>query len=174
MKDDEARLWLARAQLNLSHYQAASATLQSLSNSARPMALALAAEAASGGGAAWADAWPAALKATKDTHWDACTALAGAEAAQAAGQDDEAETLYKRAERADQAYSMVHARLARLYAKQGRIADARIRLERALRVDPDASDLRQTLNDLLKQPASIKQALDQAEQEKVDRPSWAG
>jgi stage II sporulation protein D len=169
LRDDEARLWLARAQLNLSHYQAASVTLQSLSNSARPMALALAAEAASGQGAAWGDAWPAALKATKDTHWDACTALAGAEAAQAAGQDDEAEILYKRAEKADQAYSMIHARLARLYAKQGRIADERIRLERALRVDPDDKDLRQNLDDLLKQHASIKQALDQAEQEKVER-----
>jgi SpoIID/LytB domain protein len=169
VRDDEARLWLARAQLDLSHFTAAISTLQSLSQSARPLPLALAAEAQAGQASAWPGAWPAALSATSGTRWDASTALAAAEQAQAAGALDEAETLYKRAEKADPSFSLVHARLARLYAQQGRHKDQRIRLERALRVDPDNAGLHAELNKLFRAQPSLKAGVEREARLAVDR-----
>jgi peptidoglycan hydrolase-like amidase len=168
-KDDEARLWLARAQLDQSHFDAALSTLRSLSQSARPLPLALAAEAAAGRAPAWPGAWPPALSATSGTRWEASTALAAAEQAEAAGALAEAEDLYKRAEKADPSFSLVHARLAKLYGVQGRFKDQRIRLERALRVDPDHKGLRADLNRLLRRHPGLKRGMEKEAHLAVER-----
>jgi SpoIID/LytB domain protein len=56
------------------------------------------------------------------------------------------EDLLKHAEKLDASYSAVNAFLATLYFEEGRLSDARVRLERALRVDPDDLELRSCLN----------------------------
>jgi stage II sporulation protein D len=167
--DDEARLWLARAQLDRSEFAQARATLRSLSQTTRPLALGLAAEAAGGEGLPWPGLWPGALSATGGTRWEASTALVAAEQAQAAGKADQAEALYKRAERADPSYSLVHARLARLYAGAGRLKDERTRLERALRVDPDDQDLHRALTALFNAHGGIQLSAEKAEKASVSR-----
>ena len=151
VKDDEARLWLARAQVARSHFLDAGTTLQSLSQSAQPLALALSAEIGS-----WPGTWSKALSACSGTRWEASTALVAGEQALAANALSDAEQLFKKAEKADPAYSLVHARLAQLYHRQGRFADERSRLQRALRVDPDSVSLRAHLNQLLAQHSDLR------------------
>lgn len=165
--DDEARLWLARAQLDLGHAQAATDTLEHLSKTARPLAEALKAEASDV--KAWPGAWPVALSAVAGTRWDASTSLVAAERAKSAGADDEAEALYKRAEKADPAYSQIHLRLAQLYAAQGRSKDQRTRLERALRVDPDDKALRTELTALMRAHPALQAAADELQKKAVER-----
>jgi stage II sporulation protein D len=167
LKDDEARLWLARAQLDRSEFSSARATLRALSQSAQPLALGLAAEAASADGLAWPGLWPGALSATAGTRWEASTALVAAEDAEAAGKADEAEALYKRVERADPSYSLVHARLAQLYAQAGRVRDERTRLERALRVDPDDEPLHKELTALFNAHGGLQLSAEKADKASI-------
>jgi SpoIID/LytB domain protein len=169
LADDEARLWRARAQLDRSHFEDALKTLQSLSQTSRPLALALAAEASQGLKPGWPGAWPQALSGVAGTRWEAATALAAAEAAEAAGVREEAEALYKETEKADPSYSLVHERLARLYEQERRFREERVRMERALRVDPDNSALRGKLNALLKAQPEQKAALIKEQAAGLDR-----
>lgn len=169
LKDDEARLWLARAQLDQSHYAGALQTLQALSKTARPLALALVAEAEDGQGIPWPGHWPEALSATAGTRWEASTALAAAERAAAGGHFERAELYYKRAEKADPSYAQVHLRLAEIYRQLDRVKDQRIRLERALRVDPDDKASRKALSSLMAAHSGLRQTLKREQEQAVER-----
>ncbi|HTB22242.1 MAG TPA: SpoIID/LytB domain-containing protein [bacterium] len=151
--DDEARLWVARSDAALARWNDCLARLAPLTQGAtRPWALCLRAEAL----AALADpaaqaAFSDALSATAGTRLDALCSVEAAE--EAAGRYDWAseETLYLRAERADPAYTRVDLRLAELYLCEERWSEARLRLERAHRVDPLAAEPAQDLDALLKE-----------------------
>lgn len=148
--DRSAGLWAARAAAGLGDWRACLAYLDALPQTDLAWALSLRAEALQALGDPGAGAaLELALSATAGTRLAACTALMGGGAAEARGDTRLAESLYKRAEAADPSYTMVHARLARLYRAAGRVRDARIRLERGLAVDPGNRALRVELNALL-------------------------
>jgi len=158
--DDEARLWVARSQAALGRWDDCLAGLMRLSHGDRPAAMSLKAEAlAAKGDPAAPAALAQALSACAGSSCGAVTALLAAEDAERRGDDGLAEQDYKLAERQDQAYSLVNLRLAALYRKEERWKDARIRLERARRVDPDAEGPRQELNALLAALPDQRQAL---------------
>jgi len=169
LKDDEARLWLARAQVGLAHFEPALTTLRALSVTARPLALALVAEAEAGSQKAWPGAWLEAISATAGTRLEASTCLIAAERAAQAGHAEAAERYYKQAEKADPSYTQVHGRLAGLYAASGRHKDERIRLERALRVDPDDAAARQRLNQVVNADPGLQAELKAAQKKAVER-----
>jgi SpoIID/LytB domain protein len=158
--DDEARLWVARSQAALGRWSDCLAGLMHLSRGDRPAAMSLKAEAlAAQGDQAAPAAMAQALSACAGSACGAVTALLAAEDAERRGDEDLAEKDYKLAERSDQAYSLVNLRLAALYRSQERWKDARIRLERARRVDPDAEGPRLELNALLAALPEQRQAL---------------
>ena len=158
--DDEARLWVARSQAALGQWAACQAELARLRRPDRPAALSLKAEALAAAESADAPvALAQALSACAGTPCGAVTALLAAEDAERRGDDALAEQDYKLAEHSDQAYSLVNLRLAALYRKQERWKDARVRLERARRVDPDAEGPRLELNALLAALPEQRQAL---------------
>jgi stage II sporulation protein D len=153
--DDEARLWVARSDAALARWNdclARLAPLTAAGSPARPWALCLRAEALS----ALADpsaqaAFSDALSATAGTRLEAMCAEEAAEEAAGRGDSVDEETLYLRAEHADQAYTQVDLRLAELYLCQERWSEARFRLERAHRVDPLAAGPAQDLDALLQE-----------------------
>jgi SpoIID/LytB domain protein len=148
--DPAGRLTAARAAACRADWTGCLHHLDALPAQAPPMAAALRAEALQAlGDSRAAEAMRTALSVTAGTRLEAATELLAGEAAESAGDAALAEARYKRAEQADPAFTMVHARLARLYQAQGRVKDARIRLERARRVDPDDEGLRRQLNELL-------------------------
>lgn len=169
LRDDEARLWLARAQLDQAHFDSALLTLRALSITARPLAVALVAEAEDAKGVPWPGSWPEALSATAGTRWEAATALIAAERAAAGGHFERAELYYKRAEKADPSYSHVHLRLAALYQQLERSKDQRIRLERALRVDPDDKASRAQLTALIAAHPGLSETLKKERAKAVER-----
>jgi len=163
-QDDESRLWVARSDAALCLWRDCLVRLASLEHPGRPWALCLRAEALGGlSDPSAPEAYAAALSATAGTRLEAMCSVLAAEDAVARGDDALAEALYKRAESADPAYTQVDMRLAELYLCQGRWQDARLRLERAHRVDPGAAEPVQDLDALLQdQPwQRVAQASDQ-------------
>jgi SpoIID/LytB domain protein len=149
-EDDEARLWVARSDADLGLWNDCLVRLATLDRPDRPWALCLRAEALDGLSDPSAPAaYAAALSATAGTRLEAMCSVLAAENAVARGDDASAEALYERAEDADPAYTQVDMRLAELYLCEGRWQDARLRLERAHRVDPDAAEPTQDLDALL-------------------------
>jgi SpoIID/LytB domain protein len=148
--DPAARLTAARAAAARADWPACVEHLRALPQPWGPWAQALYAEALHAlEHPAAPSALLQALSATAGTRLAAATALWAGEVAEASGDAGAAEARFKLAEKADPSYSMVHARLARLYQAQGRLDDARIRLERARRVDPQDAELRASLNELM-------------------------
>jgi SpoIID/LytB domain protein len=148
--DDEARLWLARSAGALARWDACLDQLKLLKDPRRPWALNLRAEALNGLQDPGAEgAFVEALSATAGTRLESYTEVLAAEAAEARGDDAAAEALYKRAEKADPSYTLVNLRLAALYRRHERWREARQRLERERRVDPDSEGPRDELNALL-------------------------
>jgi SpoIID/LytB domain protein len=170
LADDEARLWVARSDAALGRWDRCLARLGALTWAGRPAALSLRGEALAALGDPGA---PAALaqapSACAGTRLEAVTALLAAEDDERRGRDADAEQAYKRAQRADQAYTMVNLRLAELYRRQERWKEARIRLERARRVDPDAEEPLQELNALLAALPEQRRALKRDEARKAKR-----
>lgn len=154
---DAERLMAARADAARADWPACLDQLQRLPQpwAAWPQSLAAEALQAQGDSGA-ALAMLRALSLTAGTRLEAATTLLAGEADAARGDLAAEEAHYKQAESADPSYTMVHARLARLYQSEGRLKDARIRLERARQVDPDDAALRRALNALLAQaPAQV-------------------
>lgn len=148
--DDEARLWVARSASALARWNDCLEQLKLLKDAKRPWALNLRAEALSMLGDPATDrAFTEALSATAGTRLESLTEVLAAEAAEANGDDAAAEALYKRAEKADPSYTLVNLRLAALYRRHERWREARQRLERERRVDPDSEGPRDALNALL-------------------------
>lgn len=154
---DDERLIAARADAARADWGACLGQLRRLPQpwAAWPQSLAAEALQAQGDSGA-AVAMQRALSLTAGTRLEAATALLAAEGDAAHGDNAAEEAHDKQAEEADPSYTMVHARLARLYQSEGRLKDARIRLERARQVDPDDPELRSALNALLaKAPAQV-------------------
>jgi SpoIID/LytB domain protein len=170
LADDEARLWAARSEAALGRWDRCLARLASLRQPGRPAALSLRGEALAAQGDPGApQALQRALSACAGTRLEAVTALLGAEDAERRGGDEDAERLYKRAEKVDPSYTLVNLRLAALYRREERWKEARIRLERARRVDPEAEEPRQELNALLAALPEQRRALKRDEARKAKR-----
>lgn len=168
--DDEARLWVARSAADLARWNDCLAGLGRLRDPRRPWALSLRAEALAGLGDPSAQAaFSEALSATAGTRLDAMTAVLAAEDAEARLDEAGAEALYKRAERADPSYTQVNQRLAGLYLCEGRWQDARLRLERARRVDPAAAEPVQDLDALLRDEPAQRDAAKTGEDGSLQR-----
>jgi stage II sporulation protein D len=146
--DAEERLWLARARADNGQWSAALPALEGLEGREAALLRAEALDAI--GSTAAGQAWGQALQSDKRNPM---AAFAAFKAADFAGRQDDfaqAEKLYKRAERLDPSYGAVHGRLAQLYAQDGRYADAKARLERALKVDSQDAQALDCLNLLKK------------------------
>jgi len=150
LSDDETRLWAARAAADLGRWKDCLARLDTLAAPDRPGVLALRAEAlAEAGDPAAVPAFSRALSATVGTRWEASTELLAAQASEEAGDDADAERLYKTAEKSDPSYTLVNLRLAALYRRQERWKEARQRLERARHANPAADGPRESLDALM-------------------------
>jgi stage II sporulation protein D len=103
------------------------------------------------------------------TPREAWANLEAGERLPAGGLAPEAELAYKAAEKADASYTMLHVRLAQLYQAQGRDKDARIRYERALRVDPEDLAARQALNSLFAAAPQQRVEVDRDQRAAEDR-----
>ena len=157
----------ARALANQAKWRAC---LQALEPLQGRQALRLRAEALDAlGSTLAAQAWAEAL------HWDARNPWAAFAEFKAAcgdfsrGDWAAAEASFKRAEKLDASYSEVHAALAQLYFEEGRYADARLRLQKALRVDPQDAGLRDRLNLIFKALPGMAQDLKEAQAAKEER-----
>lgn len=170
LKDDEARLWAARADAALGLWDACLLRLDNLQQPQRPAALSLRGEALAAQGDPGAPAALAiAVSACAGTSLEAMTVLLAAEDAQRRGDNALAEQDYKRAEKTDPSYTLVNLRLAALYRHEGRWQDARIRLERAHQVDPADLCVRQELNGLMAALPAQRRALKRAQVRKTLR-----
>jgi stage II sporulation protein D len=151
--NDDERLLLARAQADDGKWDAALTTLGGLKDR---RALLLRAEALDAAGSSLtADAWRAALAVDKRNPLAALTSFKAADFALRLGDAARAESLFKRAEKQDQAMPGVNQGLAEIYAEAGRLADAKTRLERALRADDQDFISRDCLNLILRSQPSL-------------------
>jgi SpoIID/LytB domain protein len=167
-KDDWERLLLARAQAAGGDWSACLASLEGLQHDDK-RSLDLRAQALDATGSSLAaKAWEKVLL-DSNLRRNPLAALdafkAGTQSLQA-GDWAGAEQRFKRAEGLDGSFPGLNAALAGLYAEQGRYTQERQRLERALRVDPDDSFLRDCLNQLYKAMPSLLLDLKKSEERK--------
>lgn len=95
-------------------------------------------------------AYELALVDEKRNPWAALACFKAADFSARQGDRRAAEKRYKRCEKLDPSCAPLNMRLAQLYAEAGRGADAKNRLEKALRQDPQNGEARDCLNLLLK------------------------
>ncbi len=154
--DDEARLWVARAGLDLGRPGACLAELGALQEAQRPWPLCLRAEALTdlgnpGAGAAWM----LAVSAAAGTNLEADAARQAGDEAFARGDLAQAQAYFLRSQRADPAYASDNLRLAEVYLCEDRPREALGRLERQRQVEPGSARVSGAIQALLASRPSL-------------------